>query len=137
MNNLPNHDARLSALQPVDGKRPHFAMTRRSGHLLFVSGQLPFDREGRISAVGVEAQTRQCLENVRAILAEHDLGLDAVTKATVWLKQTSDFGRFNATYADFFKGPVLPTRSTIGADLMVEGALVEIEVVAEFLEDSV
>lgn len=125
-------DRKIAAPRPVDGVRPHFAMSRRSGHLLFVSGQLPFDSTGSIHGTDVSTQTRRCLDNIAAILAEQGLDLDAVTKATVWLKHKEDFGRFNATYAEYFKSAQVPTRSTVTAELMVEGALVEIEVVAEF-----
>ena len=119
---------------PVDGRRPHFSPWRQSGRTIYVSGQLPFDDDGRICSGDVATQTRQCLANLAAVLAQRGLGLDAIVKTTIWLRDVESFGQFNNAYADAFRGMTAPARSTVRADLMVEGALVEIEAVAEMPE---
>jgi 2-iminobutanoate/2-iminopropanoate deaminase len=97
---------------------------------LFVSGQVPMDpRTGKIEAAGVADQTRQVLENVKAVLAAGGLGLDDVVKTTVFLQSMNDFKAMNAVYAEYFKADP-PARATIAVAGLPLGALVEIEVVA-------
>ena len=108
---------------------PHFASAKSAAGLLFLSGQVAFDSAGRLTAETIEAQTTQCLVNIEEVLRQHGLGRRAVVKTTVWLRTTSDFVSFNNAYATFF-GDHKPARSTVRADLMIAGALVEIEAVA-------
>ena len=76
-----------------------------AGDLVFVAGQVPIDpATGKIEADEVGAQTRQSLENVKAILAAADLDLDAVVKSTVFLRSMDDFKAMNAVYAEYFTG---------------------------------
>lgn len=123
-------DASLDVATPTSQLRPHFSRTRDAGGLVFVSGQLPFDAGQNVIDGDVAAQTRQCLSNIAAILAGHRLSLADVVKTTVWLARTEDFRAFDAAYGSMFAGMALPTRSTVRADLMVPGALVEIEAIA-------
>jgi 2-iminobutanoate/2-iminopropanoate deaminase len=78
---------------------------------------------------GIEAQTRQSLDNLGAIL--HEAGLDYcdVVKTTVLLQHISDFGAMNAIYADYFKGS-FPARVCYEVAALPKGALVEIDCVA-------
>lgn len=110
--------------------RPHFSPVRCTDTFAFVSGQLPFGSNQRIVIGDVGVQTQQCLRNIETALGGEGLGLDDVVKTTVWLARVDDFAAFNAAYAAAFGGRVAPARSTVRADLMVEGALVEIEAVA-------
>ena len=110
--------------------RPHFSLIREAESLVFVSGQMAFDSEQRICVGGVADQTRQCLRNIEHALAKEGLGLSDVVKATVWLANVDDFPSFNQAYAAAFLDSVAPARSTVRADLMVKGALVEIEAIA-------
>ena len=89
---------------------------------LYVSGQLPIDDT-------IEGQTRQSLENIKAILAEAGLGMDSVLKTTVLLKNIADFGRMNEVYATYFDG-IYPARAAFQVGALPKDALVEIEVVA-------
>jgi 2-iminobutanoate/2-iminopropanoate deaminase len=109
--------------------KPHFSDTRQAGELLFVSGQLAFDEDLELVPGDVAAQTSRCLHNMERILQGHGLGLNDVVKTTVWLQRREDFAAFNLAYAAAF--PIEPpTRSTVVAQLVVPGALVEIECVA-------
>jgi len=102
----------------------------RCGQLLFVSGQGPFEpKSGQIPGDSIEAQTRQTLENVRAILAAGGTDLAHVVKATVILTDMSLFGRMNEVYKQYFTEPY-PARVTFGAALANPKMLVEIDAVA-------
>lgn len=111
--------------------RPHFSPVRCTGAFAFVSGQLPFGSNQRIVAGDVGVQTQQCLHNIASALRREGLGLEDIVKTTVWLARLDDFASFNAAYAAAFGDHEPPARSTVRADLMVEGALVEIEAVAQ------
>ena len=74
-----------------------------TGNLLFLSGQLPICPEkGEIVATDIEGQTRQSLENVKAILASAGCTMDDVVKTTVFLQDIADFAKMNGVYAEFF-----------------------------------
>jgi len=64
----------------------------RAGDFVYVSGQVPVNAEGEIVTGGIEAQTRQVMENLRAVLALADADFDDVCKCTVWLQDARDFG---------------------------------------------
>ena len=78
---------------------------------------------------GVEAQTKQSLENIGAILAEAGLSLTDVVKTTVFIRNMEDFGRVNGIYAAFF-GEHKPARSCVEVSALPKNGLVEIEVIA-------
>ncbi len=100
----------------------------RAGDFVYVSGQVPVDANGELVGGGIEAQTRQVLENVRAALALAGADFDDVCKCTIWLDDARDFGAFNRVYMGFFPNGK-PARSTTEARLMVD-AKVEIDVIA-------
>jgi 2-iminobutanoate/2-iminopropanoate deaminase len=123
--------ARLAAIPPAHpGPTPHFSPVRVAGSLAYVSGQMAFSSGYTLVQGGVAEQTRQCMRNIEAALAPVGLSLDDVVKTTVWLTRSDDFTAFNAAYADALGTRTPPSRSTVRADLMVPGALVEIEAVA-------
>ena len=111
-------------------RQPQFSMTRRAGDLVFVSGQMAFGEGFRIVGDDIAAQTRTCLENIERQLSAAGLTARDIVKTTVWLTRLDDFADFDAAYGAFFSGNPLPARSTVRADLMVPGALVEIEAIA-------
>ena len=102
-----------------------------TGNLLFLSGQIPIDpAEGRIVASDIEGQTKQSLENVKAVLARAGCTMDDVVKTTVLLKDIGDFGKMNEVYKSFFSEGSYPARSAFQAGALPQDALVEIEVIA-------
>ena len=107
-----------------------FSSAVRVGDLLFLSGQIgdvPGTRQ--LAEGGITGQTRQTLENIKAVLAFAGSSLDRAVKCTVFLADIQDFAAMNAVYATYFpKDP--PARSTIAAKGLAGGARVEIECVA-------
>ena len=105
-----------------------FSPAVRAGDFIYVSGQVPVNKDGEIVVGGIEAQTRQVMENIKTVLALAGATFDDVCKSTCWLQDARDFGAFNRIYMSYF-GENKPARSTTEARLMVD-ARVEIDVVA-------
>lgn len=106
------------------------AIADRGSGLLFCSGQIGLDpASGGLVEGGVEAQFRQALENVRALLTAAGCGFADVVKTTLYLADMSDFSRVNEIYGRYFSEPY-PARSTVAAAGLPKGALVELEVIA-------
>jgi 2-iminobutanoate/2-iminopropanoate deaminase len=100
------------------------------GNTLFCSGQLGLDKSGaKIVAGGAEAEARQALDNLRAVLAQAAMTLDDVVKTTIFLTDLADFETVNRTYSEYFKSPY-PARSTVQVAALPRGARVEIEAIA-------
>ena len=102
----------------------------KAGGFIYVSGQVPVDPEtGEVVEGGIEEQTRQTIENIRAILEAGGSSLDKVVKCTVFLTDISEFSRMNEVYSNFFPS-VPPARSTIEVSKLAIDIKVEIEAVA-------
>lgn len=102
-----------------------------TGHLLFLSGQLPIDpQKGKITADTVEEQTKQSLNNVKSILESAGGSMRDIVKTTVYLSDIGNFMRMNDVYGTFFDEADYPARSAFQVAALPQGALVEIEVVA-------
>ena len=107
-----------------------YSQAIRAGDFVFCSGQIGLDPDGGTMVEGgVEAQTRQVLDNLGAVL--HAAGLDwaNVVKTTIFLSDLGDFQRVNAIYANRF-GEVAPARATVEVSRLPKGALVEIDAIA-------
>jgi 2-iminobutanoate/2-iminopropanoate deaminase len=98
------------------------------GGMLLLSGQMPM-LGGKIIGQTIEEQTDAAIDNIAALLAPLGKDLSHVVKITVWLTSAEDFAGFNAAYARRFAKPY-PARSTLVSQLVIPGALVEIEAVA-------
>ncbi len=96
---------------------------------LYLSGQLPVDPGTGQMPEGIEAQTRQALRNLGAILAAAGLDFADIVKTTVLLADIADFGAMNAVYAEFFPTDK-PARVCYQAAALPRGARVEIDAVA-------
>jgi 2-iminobutanoate/2-iminopropanoate deaminase len=101
----------------------------RVGHFVHTSGQLGLDPQTNELVDGIEAQTRQALQNQAAVLEAAGTSLSNVIKTTVFLQDMGEFAKMNAVYAEFFpQNP--PARSTVQAAALPKGGRVEIECVA-------
>ena len=100
-----------------------------AGNMLFASGQLGLNPETGTLPEGIEAQTRQCLANIAAILEEAGFVKEEIVKTTVFIDNMDDFGTVNGIYAGFF-GDSKPARSCVEVAKLPKGGLVEIEFVA-------
>ena len=107
-----------------------YSQAVRAGNLLFVAGQGALDsRTGQVRGESIQAETRQVLENVKAILEASGASLAAVAKTTCYLADMNDFQAFNAVYAEYFPQDP-PARTTIQAGKLPLDLRVEIEAIA-------
>jgi 2-iminobutanoate/2-iminopropanoate deaminase len=106
-----------------------YSQAIRAGGFVFVSGQVAVDvRTGKL-AEGIEAQTRQCLDNLRTVLGAAGATLAQVVKVTIFLARWEDFRAMNEVYASYFTARP-PARSVIQGPRIPEGTLVGLEAVA-------
>lgn len=102
----------------------------RAGSYIFMSGQLGFtDPQTGEDNEGIEAQTKQCLENTKRVLESMGSSLSDVVKVTVFLRNNDDFTKMNETYINYFSKN-RPARSTIITNLINPKMLIEIECIA-------
>ncbi|HIR85243.1 MAG TPA: RidA family protein [Candidatus Galloscillospira excrementavium] len=106
-----------------------YCHAKLAGNTLYTSGQLGLDPATGALAQGVEAQARQALENLGAVLRAVGMDYADVTKTTVFLADMGDFAAINAIYAEFFTGEA-PARSCVAVKELPKGGLFEIEAVA-------
>jgi 2-iminobutanoate/2-iminopropanoate deaminase len=100
------------------------------GNLVYTAGQLGIIPEtGEIISGGIEAETRQALDNISAILVAAGTSLSNVVKTTVFLRDINDFTKMNNIYAEYFNSPY-PARSTIQVAALPKGGAIEIEAIA-------
>lgn len=110
-----------------------YSQAIRTGDMIFTSGQIPTDpKTGNFVPGGITEQTKQVLENLKAILAQAGLDFTHVVKTTVFLKSMADFAAMNEVYGQYLApaGAVPPARSTVQVAALPKDALVEIEVIA-------
>ena len=107
-----------------------YAQAVENNGLVITSGQLPIDPATGTFPEGIQAQTRQSLTNVKAILTESGTDMDHVLKTTVFLSDMNNFAAMNEVYATFFTEGSYPSRSAVEVARLPKDALVEIEVIA-------
>lgn len=100
------------------------------GNMLFVSGQIPVDPINNEIPKTIEEQTKQSLENVKAILKEARIDLNSVVKTTVFLTDLNDFVKMNEVYAKYFDGEIKPARAAVEVSRLPKDVKVEIEAIA-------
>ena len=106
-----------------------YSQAIRAGQFLFASGQLGLDPATGDLREGIEAQTRQALANLQAVLSEAGATVANVVKTTIFLADLSHFATVNQLYGEVF-GHEPPARSTVQVAALPKGGLVEIEVIA-------
>ena len=106
-----------------------FSAAVRVGNMLYLSGQMGTDESTTLVPGGIEAETRQTLANMKAILERHGSSLDRVVKCTVMMADMAEWPAMNVVYVQHF--PLhLPARSAFGASSLALGGRVEIECIA-------
>ena len=113
----------------AEAGRP-FSPAVRVGDMLYLSGQIGTDSSGRLVPGGIEAETRQTMENIRAVLARGGSSFDRVVKCTVMLADIREWGAMNSVYVTYFAERRRPARSALGASGLALGARVEFECLA-------
>lgn len=107
-----------------------YSQAIRAAGLIFVAGEKGIDpKANAIVPGGIEAETRQTLENIKNILEEAGSGMNRVVATTVYLTDIDDFGAMNGVYAEYFTANP-PGRTTVGVSRLPAGAQVEITVTA-------
>ena len=110
-----------------------YSQAIRVGALVYTSGQVGIEpASGQLCPGGVEAQTRQVMEHLSAVLNAADTGLSQVFKTVVFLRNLEDFAAMNSIYAQYLapEGSIAPARSTVEVARLPKDALVEIEAIA-------
>ena len=107
-----------------------YSQATEAGGFIFCSGQIAIDpKTDQVLTGSVKDQTKQVLENIKAVLTACDLNFEHVVKSTIFLTNMNDFATVNEIYAQYFtKNP--PARSTIAVAALPKGVNVEIEVLA-------
>ena len=107
-----------------------YSQAVKLGGFVFVSGQIPIDpRTGEVVKGGIKEQTRQVLENLKAVLEAAGLALDDVVMSFVFLADMSEFGDFNEVYSQYFREKP-PARVTVAVKSLPKDVRVEIAVIA-------
>jgi len=100
------------------------------GGVLYLSGDIGTGANGKLVEGGIVAESRQVMENVKATLARHGLGMGDIIKCTVFLADIAEWPAFNEIYAGYFAKGKYPARSALAASALALGARVELECIA-------
>jgi 2-iminobutanoate/2-iminopropanoate deaminase len=106
-----------------------FSEAVRVGQMLYLSGAIGIDATGKLAPAGIEAETRQAMENIRAVLERHGSSMDRVIKCTAMLADMAEWPAMNRVYLEYFPTHK-PARSAFGASGLALGARIEIEAIA-------
>lgn len=106
-----------------------YSQAIKAGQFLFVAGQGPANPKTGKMASDIEAQTRQTLQNVKAIVEASGFSLSDVVKVSIFLKNGSDFQKVNDVYKTFFQNNP-PTRTTVEVKFVAPDMLIEIDAIA-------
>lgn len=117
-------------VQYPDWEDPHFSRLVIVGDTIYLSGAIGMGADFQVVPGGIQAETRQALENIRDSLAEVGAGMDDIVKCTVFLTDMSDWVSMNAVYKTFFTADRRPARSAFAAKELSLHAKVEIDCIA-------
>jgi reactive intermediate/imine deaminase len=117
----------VTSPESVALNRP-FSDATEVGGLLYLSGQIgAIPGQDQVVPGGIEAETRQVMANIGAILAKRGLAHDDLFKCTVMLADMEQWDAFNRVYVTYFKTDRFPSRSAFGTNGLARGAAVELE----------
>jgi 2-iminobutanoate/2-iminopropanoate deaminase len=120
---------RTQVIAATSGPPRPFSPAIKTNGFIFLSGQVGTDSTGRLVAGGIQAETRQTMNNIRDVLVRAGSSMDRVVKCTVFILDMAEWPAMNEVYITYFKGPP-PARSATGASGLALGARVEIECIA-------
>ncbi|MBM7615809.1 RidA family protein [Alkaliphilus hydrothermalis] len=107
-----------------------YSQAVKAGNTLYISGQIPFVPETmELVSQDIKDQTKQCLENVKAILQEAGMTLDNVVKVGIFIKDMNEFGAINEVYANYFTNNK-PARACVEVARLPRDVRIEIEAIA-------
>ncbi len=106
-----------------------YSQAVKAGDLIIASGQMGMDTSGKMVETGIEDETKQALENLKAILEAAGSSLGEVVKTTVFITDMNNFAKMNGIYSQYFTEG-FPARSTVEVSALAKGAKVEIEAIA-------
>lgn len=107
-----------------------YSQAVKYGNMVFTSGAIGvYPETGAFPEGGVQAQAKQCLENLKAVLEASGSSLEKVLKTTVFIKDMNDFSKINEIYGQYFTGKQ-PGRSCVEVARLPKDALIEIEAIA-------
>lgn len=106
-----------------------YSQAVKAGGMVYTSGQIAIvPTSGNIEAKDIQGQTKQVMENLKAVLTAAGTSFENVVKTTCFLADIADFGAFNEIYGSYITGK--PARSCVAVKDLPKGALVEVEVIA-------
>jgi endoribonuclease L-PSP, putative len=105
-----------------------YSQAVKIGGLMFCSGMLPINPKSSVMPEGIQAQTKQVLENIKGLLESQGRSMEDVVKTTIFLNNMDDFVDMNHIYELFFVAP-FPARSTVEVARLPKDALIEIETI--------
>lgn len=102
-----------------------------SGSTLYISGQIPMDPEsGELISGDIQKETRQCMENLKAILEAANMGFEQVVKTSIFVKDMNQFAEINEAYGQYFDAATAPARETVEVANLPKFVNVEISMIA-------
>lgn len=107
-----------------------YSQAIKTDHMLYVSGQIGLNTEGKLDSSSIEVECKQVMENVKAIIEASGLKLSNIVKATIYTTDLKKFSQINEVYKTYFLSNP-PARETVQVAALPKGAHVEISVIAE------
>ncbi len=107
-----------------------YSQAIETDEFVFLAGQIGINPSTGELVEGIENQTKQVMENIKAVLAALNMDFSNVVKTTIFLANMGDFSKVNEIYSSYLTPPY-PARSTVAVKELPKGALVEIEVIAK------
>jgi 2-iminobutanoate/2-iminopropanoate deaminase len=102
-----------------------------AGNTLYISGQIPLHPETmELVNDAIEAETKQVMENLKAVLAAAEMTFENVVKATIFIMDMNDFAKINAIYGSYFNQATAPARETVQVAGLPKNVSVEISMIA-------
>ena len=102
-----------------------------TGTMIFISGQIAIDpNTNELKTSSIEEETKQAMENLKAILFQANLNFSHVVKSSIFLKDMNQFGLVNEIYAQYFNDGIPPARETVQVSVLPKNVSVEISMIA-------